>query len=112
MTAIDMKKTGIRIQKYAGKYGYSVKYIQEYLGLSCPQPVYRWYKGQVLPSVDNLLKLSELFHTHMEDLIVKDKEGIHFFEDKCVNHNTGLLKRMFAYYSGISGYIRFGLSVQ
>lgn len=112
MSAINMKKTGIRIQEYAGNYGYSVKYIQEYLGLSCPQPVYRWYKGQILPSVDNLLKLSELFHTHMENLIVKDKEDVHTFEGKHMDHNSGLLKRMVTYYSGISGYFRFGLSVQ
>ena len=66
-----MKKTGLQINKLAIKNGYSVKDIQTYLSLSCPQPVYRWYKGSILPSVDNLLKLSELFGVHMEDLLVK-----------------------------------------
>ena len=73
-TCIDMKKTGMQLKKYAEERGYSVKQIQRYLCLSCPQPIYRWYKGIILPSVDNLLKLSELFQVHMEDLIVKKCE--------------------------------------
>jgi hypothetical protein len=48
----------------------------------------------------------------MENLIVKDKEDVHTFEGKHMDHNSGLLKRLVTYYSGISGYFRFGLSVQ
>ena len=65
-TSIDMMRTGLKLQRLARQNGYSVKDIQKYLCLSCPQPVYRWYKGSILPSVDNLLRLSELFHIHME----------------------------------------------
>ena len=70
-TTIDMEMTGMKLRRYANRYGYSVKDIQHYLGLSCPQPVYRWFKGAILPSVDNLLRLSELFNVHMEELLVK-----------------------------------------
>lgn len=70
-TAIDMIETGKRLKKLAQRNGYSVKDIQQYLGLSCPQPIYRWYKGDILPSVDNLLRLSELYQVHMEELLVK-----------------------------------------
>lgn len=70
-TSIDMIETGKRLKKLARRSGYSVKDIQQYLGLSCPQPVYRWYKGVILPSIDNLLKLSELYQVHMEELLVK-----------------------------------------
>lgn len=70
-TSIDMIETGKHLKKLAQSKGYSVKDIQQYLGLSCPQPVYRWYKGVILPSVDNLLKLSELYQVHMEELLVR-----------------------------------------
>ena len=50
--------------------GYSVKEIQEFLHLSCPQPFYRWFKGQILPSLDHLYVLSRLLGVHMEELIV------------------------------------------
>ena len=52
-----MIETGKHLKKLAQRSGYSVKDIQQYLNLSCPQPVYRWYKGDILPSVDNLLFL-------------------------------------------------------
>ena len=70
-TSIDIAETGKHLKKLAQRNGYSVKYIQHYLGLSCPQPVYRWYKGVILPSADNLLRLSELYQVHMEELLVK-----------------------------------------
>jgi len=77
-----MIETGKRLKKFAQKSGYSVKDIQKYLGLSCPQPVYRWYKGVILPSVDNLLRLSELYQVHMEELLVKTGYILNYDVDK------------------------------
>ncbi|MCR5119325.1 MAG: helix-turn-helix domain-containing protein [Lachnospiraceae bacterium] len=112
MVSIDMNKTGLRIKECVYDAGYSVKFIQEYLGLSCPQPIYRWYKGKILPSIDNLLRLSELLNIHMEDLLVKSKETIHIFEVMSSNHRPSILKRLLSYYTEVSGWSDFGLSVQ
>ncbi|MBE5875710.1 MAG: hypothetical protein E7290_02335 [Lachnospiraceae bacterium] len=49
--------------------------IQDYLHLSCEQPIYRWYKGLILPSVDYLFMFSELLNVHMEDFLVKYGTG-------------------------------------
>lgn len=68
---IDMIQTGLKLKSYIEKTGMSVKDIQRYLRLSCPQPIYRWMSGKILPSVDHLLMLSELFGVHMEELLVK-----------------------------------------
>ena len=95
-TSIDMMETGKRLKKLAQRSGYSVKDIQKYLGLSCPQPVYRWYKGVILPSVDNLLRLSELFHVHMEELLVKAGYVLSYDVEKMNEKN--LEKRVRAYY--------------
>lgn len=73
---IDMQRTGIRLKEFIQKNGYCVADIQEYLHLSCPQPVYRWFKGMILPSVDHLLMLSELLGVHMEDLLVKKQNPL------------------------------------
>lgn len=67
---IDMEQTGLRLKQAIKNAGYDVKTIQNYLQLSCPQPVYRWFKGKLLPSVDHLLALSILLDVHMEDLLV------------------------------------------
>lgn len=71
---IDMQKTGKRIRHFIDTASYNPRMIQEYLHLSCVQPIYRWYKGSILPSVDHLFMLSELLGVHMEDLLVKKKD--------------------------------------
>ena len=68
---IDQIKTGIKLKMMLKSAGYDVKYIQEYLHLSCPQSIYRWFKGKVLPSVEHLCALSKLLNVHMEELLVK-----------------------------------------
>lgn len=68
---IDMQQTGKRIKHAITKAGYTPNMIKEYLHLSCVQPIYRWYKGLILPSVDHLFMLSELLGVHMEELLVK-----------------------------------------
>ena len=68
---IDMKRTGRKLKAMIETAGYNPRMIQNFLHLSCVQPIYRWYKGLILPSVDHLLMLSELLDVHMEDLLVK-----------------------------------------
>ena len=68
---IDMKTTGRKMKQMIESAGYTPRMIQEFLHLSCVQPIYRWYKGLILPSVDHLFMLSELLGVHMEDLLVK-----------------------------------------
>lgn len=69
---IDMIKTGMLLKDKITSAGYSVKEIQEILQLSCPQPIYRWFKGRILPSLDHLYMLSRLLKVHMEELIVPE----------------------------------------
>ena len=77
---IDMKKTGILLKETIEKTGYTVKDIQKILHLSCPQPIYRWFKGIILPSVGHLYVLSRLLKIHMEDLLVPIQEEISITE--------------------------------
>ena len=44
---IDMERTGILLKEMFDKSGYTVKDIQKILHLSCPQPIYRWFKGNI-----------------------------------------------------------------
>lgn len=94
---IDMEKTGKRIRHYIESAGYTPKMIQEYLHLSCVQPIYRWYKGIILPSVDHLLMLSELLDVHMEELLVK-KNSIMSVNDAYKNYSEKTMERYILYY--------------
>ena len=67
---INLEKTGKQIQHYMDELGYDVIDIQNYLGLSCKQSVYKWLKGKSLPTLEHLCALSHLFHCTLDDLIV------------------------------------------
>jgi len=73
---IDQVKTGIKLKMMLQMAGYDVKYIQKYLHLSCPQSIYRWFKGKVLPSVEHLCALSKLLNVHMEELLVLQGQSV------------------------------------
>lgn len=59
-TSLDTIKTGQNLKQAIQDSGYTVRELQEILHLECPQPIYRWMKGIVLPSLDNLYILSKV----------------------------------------------------
>lgn len=69
-TSLDMVQTGKKLHYIFIKNGCTVKDIQFFLNLACPQSIYRWLKGQTLPSIDNLYRMAEIFQIHMEDMLV------------------------------------------
>lgn len=93
-TSTDMIMTGYLIKRLVSEGGYSVSEVQHKLGLSCPQPIYRWYKGQNLPSLDNLFILSRMLGLHMEDFLIQKNEALWIAEKM---ENKYLLKRFWAY---------------
>ena len=72
---LDLKQSGTILRYHIRKSGYSVRDIQNYLVLSCPQPVYRWFQGKTLPSVDHLYALSRLLGVQMEELLAGPQEN-------------------------------------
>ncbi len=75
LTTLDAVLTGRKIHDAIKQSGYSIKELQEMLGLSCPQPIYRWIKGRTLPSIDNLYMLSRILGMPMDDLLVPGDTG-------------------------------------
>ena len=66
-----MIETGNRINSLRKLNGLSVKDIQEAMGFNTPQAVYKWMRGEALPSLDNLVILSELFDTAIDEILVR-----------------------------------------
>lgn len=92
---IDQIKTGARIKKMLKTARYEVKDIQKYLHLSCPQSIYRWFKGKILPSVEHLCALSRLLNVHMEDMLVLQGQSV---EDNIVEGMDDIRKRRLLLY--------------
>ena len=67
---IDMAATGRKIKALREHNGYSVQDVQEYFGFDQPQAIYKWQRGETLPSVDNLYALSTLLGEPIKDILV------------------------------------------
>ena len=68
---INLALTGSNIHHLREASGYSVSQLQSLLGLEAPQAIYKWQWGQCLPSLDNLVILSDVFGVPMDDIIVR-----------------------------------------
>ncbi len=67
---VNLKATGDNIIKLRKEQGITVRQIQEYFGFEQPQAVYKWQRGESLPSVDNLFALSRLLDTTIDKILV------------------------------------------
>jgi len=70
---IDMVATGARIQELRINHQLTVAQLRDYMGFCSDQAIYKWQRGESLPTVDNLYALSKLFGIPMDD-ILKGKE--------------------------------------
>ena len=69
---INLVRTGENIKRIAKEKGYSADKIRDVLGISDRSNIYKWFRGEVLPTVDNLLALSILFGVTINELIVTE----------------------------------------
>lgn len=67
---IDLPATGANIRRLRQTKGLSVRDLQQFFGFEEPQAIYKWQRGQSLPTVDNLYALSALLDVPMNDILV------------------------------------------
>ena len=77
--SIDLDATGRNIVSFMSQKGLQVRDVQEACGFEKPQAVYKWIHGQTLPSIDNLLVLTRLFDTTMEDILAVSGDVLPLF---------------------------------
>ncbi len=68
--AIDAVKTGERINHLRIEKNLSVKDLQGVFGFTTPQAIYKWQRGEALPTVDNLVVLARVFEVTIEEILV------------------------------------------
>lgn len=64
-----MKATGRRIKALREGRSITVRSLAKELGLSDVQAIYKWQRGDALPSTDNLLALSLFFDVSIEEIL-------------------------------------------
>lgn len=73
--AIDLEATGENILKLRQERNVSVRELQEYFGFDTPAAIYRWQRGENLPSLDNVVALAKLFGVAVEEILVLKTHG-------------------------------------
>ena len=73
LPVIDMKMTGMNIERLRRMNHMKVSDVQEVFGFSSPQAIYKWERGKTLPALDNLVVLASIFHCSIDDIIVLEK---------------------------------------
>lgn len=70
LPVIDMVATGQNIAALRESAGYSVRKLQAVMGFSTPQAIYKWQRGQSMPSIDNLAALAAVLGVKLDDIII------------------------------------------
>ena len=67
---VDVVATGKNIDNLRKEAGLSIRDIQRIMGFTTPQAIYKWIWGQSMPKVENLVILSAIFHTSIDNIII------------------------------------------
>ena len=73
---IDLYATGRRIKEIREQRGISVKQLQHFLGFEQPQAIYKWQRGECLPTFDNMYAIAYYFGVRIDDILVGNRQDL------------------------------------
>ena len=71
---LDTSATGARIRELRKKNKLTVEQVRDFLGLESTQAIYKWQRGESMPTIDNLYALSTLFETSVDGILRGSRE--------------------------------------
>lgn len=72
MPMINMQKTGANIKMLMKLNNIKVIQIQDILGFNTPQAIYKWLRGESMPTIDNMVILAKLLNTTIDNIIITE----------------------------------------
>ena len=73
LPVVNMTLTGQNIRRIRKQRGLTVHDLQQIFGFATPQAIYKWRRGDALPTVDNLVALSAVLGVPVEGILVVEK---------------------------------------
>lgn len=67
---INLKATGQNIATLRKQKGITVKQLQKALGFKNNTAIYKWQRGECLPTLDNLVILADVLQVKIDDILV------------------------------------------
>jgi len=69
MPRINLAATGRNIQQLRNNAGFTVSDLQQIFGFSTPQAIYKWQRGEALPTLDNIVVLAEVLGVPIDNIV-------------------------------------------
>ena len=79
---IDPAATGANIRRLRVQRGLSVRDLQSFFGFEEPQAIYKWQRGDSLPTVDNLYALGSLLEVPLEEIIIPVRRPLEIIKEQ------------------------------
>ena len=73
LSSINMAATGNNITQMRRRAGMTVQDLQNIFGFSSPQAIYKWQRGEAMPTIDNLVILASVFDTTMDAIVIRNQ---------------------------------------
>ena len=70
LPGIDLAATGMNIARLRRDAGLTVRELQAVFGFSTPQAIYKWQRGDALPTLDNIVALAAVLGVTVEEILV------------------------------------------
>ena len=75
LPTINMAATGNNISQMRRRAGMTVQDLQNIFGFSSPQAIYKWQRGEAMPTIDNLVILASVFDTTMDAIVIRNQNA-------------------------------------
>ena len=73
---IDRVQTGKNIRRFRQSRGLSVMDVSELFGGLARNSIYKWERGDTLPSIDNLYSLAWVFGVSLDELVAGNRASL------------------------------------
>lgn len=73
MPVIDMTATGMNIARLRKNAGMTVRDLQAIFGFATPQAIYKWQRGEAMPTLDNMIVLAAVFNVTVDEILVLEE---------------------------------------
>ncbi len=67
---VNMAATGANIKALIKANGLKVSDIQNKCGFNTPQSIFKWMRGDAMPSIDNLVILAYILNVTIDEILV------------------------------------------
>jgi hypothetical protein len=70
MMTIDMVATGANIKRIMKDNHVKVVEMQRIMGFNTPQAIYKWFRGDAMPTIDNMVIMASVCGVKIDDIII------------------------------------------